>query len=103
MNNVSSSVPRFAEKLCTISNPALLRGLNVSSNSPINKGRMIEVNKANAFAFVNKPLNCVFNEHLPALKRSFKEDFVKSESSDSVVLIFSVANDEYRHSGLVLH
>lgn len=103
MNNVSSSVPRFAEKLSTISNPALLCGLNVPSDSPINKGRMIEVNKANAFAFVNKPSDCVFNEHLPALERSFKEDFVKSECSDSIILIFSVANDKDRHSGLVLH
>lgn len=103
MNNVSSSVPRFAEKLSAISNPALLCGLNVSSNSPINKGLVIEVDETNAFAFLNEPLNCVFNEHLPALERSFKEDFVKSESSDSVVLIFSVANDKYRHSDFVLH
>lgn len=103
MNNVSSSVPRFAEKLSTISNPALLCGLNVPSDSPINKGRMIEVDKANAFAFLNEPLDCVFNEHLPALERSFKEDFVKSESSDSVVLIFSIANDKDRHSDFVLH
>ena len=103
MNNVSSSVPRFTEKLSAIGNSALLCGLNVPSDSPVNKGLVIEVNKANAFAFFNKPLNCVFNEQLPALERSFKEDFVKSESSDSVVLIFSVANDKYRHSDFVLH
>lgn len=103
MNNVSSSVPRFAEKLSTISNPALLCGLNVPSDSPVNKGRMIEVNKANAFAFFNEPLDCVFNEHLPALERSFEKDFVKSKGSDNIVLIFSIANDKYRHSGLVLH
>ena len=103
MNNVSSSVPRFAENLSTISNPALLCGLNVPSNSPVNKGLVIEVDETNAFAFFNKPSDCVFNEYLPSLERSFKEDFVKSESSDSVVLIFSVANDKYRHSDFVLH
>lgn len=103
MMPASLLLPVTAENLGTISNPALLCGLNVPSNCPVNKGRMIEVNKANAFAFLNEPLDCVFNEHLPALKRSFKEDFVKSESSDSVVLIFSIANDKYRHSGLVLH
>ena len=103
MNNVSFSVPRFAEKLSTISNPALLCGLNVPSNSPVNKGLVIEVDETNAFAFLNEPSDCVFNEQLPALERSLKEDFVKSESSDSVVLIFSVANDKYRHSDFVLH
>ena len=103
MNNISSSVPRFAENLSTISNPALLCGLNVPSDSPVNKGLVIEVNKANAFAFFNKPLNCVFNEHLPALERSFEKDFVKSKCSDSVVLIFSIANDKYRQSDFVLH
>ena len=103
MNNISSSVPCFAEKLSTISNSALLCGLNVPSDSPINKGLVIEVNKANAFAFFNKPLDCVFNEHLPALERSFEKDFVKSKCSDSIVLIFSVANDKDRHSDFVLH
>lgn len=103
MNNVSSSVPRFAEKLSTISNPALLCGLNVPSNSPVNKGLVIEVDETNAFAFVNKPLDCVFNEHLPALERSFEKDFVKSKGSDSIVLIFSIANDKYRYSDFVLH
>ena len=103
MNNVSSSVPRFADKLSAIRNSTLLSGLNVPSNSPINKGLVIEVNKANAFAFFNKPSDCVFNEHLPALERSFEKDFVKSKCSDSIVLIFSVANDKYRHSDFVLH
>lgn len=103
MNIVSSSVPRFAEKLSTISNPALLCGLNVPSDSPINKGLVIEVDETNAFAFLNEPLDCVFNEQLPALERSFKEDFVKSKGSDSIVLIFSIANDKDRQSDFVLH
>ncbi len=103
MMPASLLLPVTAEKLCTISNSALLCGLNVPSNSPVNKGLVIEVDETNAFAFLNEPLNCVFNEHLPALERSFKEDFVKSKCSDSVVLIFSIANDKDRHSGLVLH
>lgn len=103
MMPASLLLPVTAEKLSTISNPALLCGLNVPSNSPVNKGLVIEVDETNAFAFLNEPLDCVFNEQLPALKRSFKEDFVKSESSDSVVLIFSIANDKDRHSDFVLH
>lgn len=103
MMPASLLLPVTAENLSTISNPALLCGLNVPSDSPINKGCMIEVDKANAFAFFNKPSDCVFNEYLPALERSFEKDFVKSKCSDSIVLIFSVANDKYRHSDFVLH
>lgn len=103
MMPASLLLPVTADKLSAIRNSTLLSGLNVPSDSPINKGCMIEVDETNAFAFLNEPSDCVFNEQLPALERSFEKDFVKSKGSDSIVLIFSIANDKDRHSDFVLH
>ena len=103
MISVPSSLLVMADKLGTKGNSGLLCGLDISGNSPSDKGCMVKVDFTDVHAIPNKQFDGFIFDSFPLPECLFEEKRIQSECSDCVILVSPVRDNKNRETGFITH
>lgn len=103
MISVPFSMLVMADKLGTKGNSGLLCGLDISGNSPSDKGCMVKIDFTDVHAVANKQSDSFILDRLPLSEGVFKEKCIQSECLNSIILVSPVTNNKNGEAGFITH
>lgn len=103
MISVPFSLLVTADNLGTKGNSGLLCGLDISRNSPSDKGCMVKVDFTDIHAITNKQSDSFILDRLPLAEGVFKEKRIQGESLNCIILVSPISDNDYREASFITH